>query len=125
VAAWRTLVEAVKTSQTTEKVVLTEQLRTAPLSGPWSSSLTASQLRGVVRFQRLVAPSEQEWSQYKAGTRAWNALAWPLDSYRTTSGTRAVVCQTELQIVCGDMAAATATAVPFFGSALRTYELAR
>jgi prepilin-type N-terminal cleavage/methylation domain-containing protein len=123
-ASWRTLVESLKTSQTTDKIVLTEHLRTAPLSGQWNSSLTASQLRGVVRFHRLIAPTEQQWAEYKAGTRAWNALSWPLDSYRTTSGTRAVACQTELQIVAGNMASATSTAVPFFGSVVRTYELA-
>jgi prepilin-type N-terminal cleavage/methylation domain-containing protein len=125
VAAWRTLVDGLKTSQTTERVVITDQLRTAPLSGPWTQTLTASQLRGVVRFRRIVAPSVQEWSQYKAGTRDWDELAWPLGSFRTASGTRTVVCQTELQVVSGDMAAAESTAVPFFGSALRTYELAR
>ncbi|HZN35079.1 MAG TPA: hypothetical protein VFB80_14720 [Pirellulaceae bacterium] len=125
VTAWRTLVESLKTSDTTEKIVLTDRLRTAPLSGEWTSNLTAAQLRGVVRFHRLVAPSEQQWAEYKAGTRAWNALAWPLDSYRTTSGTRAIACQTELQVVAGHMASAASTAVPFFGSAMRTHELAR
>jgi prepilin-type N-terminal cleavage/methylation domain-containing protein len=125
VAAWRTLVEGLKASQTTERIVVTNQLRTAPLSGQWTTSLTASQLRGVVRFRRIVTPSEQEWSQYKANTRDWDELAWPLDSYRATSGTRTVVCQSELQVIAGDMASAESTAVPFFGSALRTYELAR
>jgi len=124
-ASWRTLIESLKTSATTDKVVITDRLRTAPLSGQWTAALPASQLRGVIRFNRIMAPSAGQWSQYKAGTRTWTALAWPLDSYRLSSGTRAVTCQTELQIVCGDMASATTTAVPFFGSALRTYELAR
>jgi len=124
-ASWRTLTESLKISATTEKIVITDRLRTAPLSGNWTATLPASQLRGVVRFNRIMAPSAAEWSQYKGGTRTWTALSWPLDSYRLSSGTRAVTCQTELQIVCGDMASAATTAVPFFGSALRTYELAR
>jgi hypothetical protein len=125
VAGWRTLTDSIKASLTSEKIVITDCLRTAPLSGPWTQSLTATELRGVVRFRRLVAPSEQEWSQYKAGTRTWPNLSWPLDSFRQTTGTRAVACQTELQIVTGNMAAASSTAVPFFGSVLRTYELTR
>ncbi len=125
IAAWRTLTDGIKASQASEKIVVTDRLRTAPLSGPWSPALTASELRGALRFRRLMAPTEQQWAEYKAGTRSWSAVAWPLDSFRPTSGTRAVACQTELQIVSGDMASAAATAVPFFGSALRTYELAR
>lgn len=124
-SAWRTLIDGIKASLASERIVITDRLRTAPLSGAWSPSLTASELRGVVRFRRVMTPTEQQWSQYKLGTRSWSAVDWPLDSFRTTSGTRAVACQTELQIVSGDMAHAAATAVPFFGSALRTYELAR
>jgi hypothetical protein len=105
--------------------MLTDRLRTAPLSGAWSSNLTAAQLRGVVRFRRVMAPSDSEWSQYRAGTRTWQNIAWPLDSYRSTSGTRTVACQTELQLVAGNMASATSTALPFFGSASLSYELPR
>lgn len=123
--SWRTLTDGIKASLTTDRTVITNRLRTAPLSGSWTSTLSASQLRGVVRFNRLLTPSEQEWSQYKAGTKTWSSISWPLDSYRQTSGTRAVVCQTELQVVSGDMASAAATAVPFFGSATRSYELTR
>jgi hypothetical protein len=123
--AWRTLTDGIKSSQTSQKVTLTDRLRTAPLSGQWSPALTSSELRGVVRFRRVMTPTDQQWAQYKSALRTWNAIDWPLDSFRTTSGTRAVACQTELQIVSGDMASAAATAVPFFGSTLRTYELAR
>jgi hypothetical protein len=124
-SAWRTLTNLLRTSQTTEKIILTDRLRTAPLDGSWNEALTPAELRGVVRFRRVMAPSQEEWDEYRAATRAWNQLSWPLDSYRSTSGTRAVSCQTELQIVAGQMASAASTAVPFFGSALRTYELPR
>jgi hypothetical protein len=122
-SAWRTLADNLKSSQTTTKVMLTDRLRTAPITGEYRDSLSPADLRGTVRFRRLMAPSEQEWSQYRAGSRSWQSLSWPLDSYRTTSGTRAVACQVELQIVPGSMATAAATAIPFYGSSLITFEL--
>ena len=124
-AAWQTLVEQLKTSQSTEKVVLTDRLRTTPITGSWSDSLTAAQLRGVIRFRRLMAPSDQEWAQYRGGSLPWNQIHWPLDSYRSTSGTRTVACQTEMQIMTGSKSTAASTALPFFGSASFSYELKR
>jgi prepilin-type N-terminal cleavage/methylation domain-containing protein len=123
--AWRTLTENLKTTQATDKIVLTDRLRTAPLTGSYNDSLTPADLRGVVRFHRLMAPSQEHWTEYRGGTRAWQNLNWPLDSYRSTSGTRAVALQTELQIAPGSMALAATTALPFYGSSLITYELPR
>lgn len=125
VSAWRTLTDRLKTSTTTTKITLTDRLRTSPLTGNYSDTLSPSDLRGNIRFRRLMAPSDTEWSQYRAGTRTWQNIAWPLDSYRSTSGTRAVACQTEIQLVPGTMASAGVTAIPFYGSAYITYELAR
>jgi hypothetical protein len=124
-ASWRTLTDRLKSSQTTNKILLTDRMRVAPLSGDYSESLTPADLRGCVRFRCLVAPTLQEWTQYRAATKTWQSLAWPLDSYRSTSGTRAVACQTELQIAPGSMTSAAATALPFYGSAFITYELPR
>lgn len=124
-SAWNSLASSFKTSQTSHKVKLTDRLRTAPITGDYNDSLAPTDLRGVVRFRRLMAPSEQEWSSYRAGTKSWQSLAWPLDSYRATSGTRAVACQVELQIAPGSMSSAAATAIPFYGSALITFELPR
>jgi len=123
--SWRTLVDRLKTSTTTTKITLTDRLRTSPASGGYSDSLSASNLRGNIRFRRLMTPSDTEWSQYRAGTRTWQNIDWPLDSYRSTSGTRTVVCQTELQLVPGAMASAAVTTIPFFGSAAISYELTR
>lgn len=124
-AAWTTLADSLKTRQGTSKVMLTDRLRTAPISGDYTDSLLPTDLRGTVRFRRLIAPGEEEWAQYRAGTKDWNELAWPQGSYRATSGTRAVACQTELQIVPGSMNSAAATAIPFYGSSLITFELSR
>jgi len=124
-SSWQSLVDSFRTSQTNDRTVLTDKLRTAALSGDWTNSLSASQLRGAVRFRRVLAPTAQAWTEYRAGTRAWQDLDWPLDSYRATSGTRQVVVQTELQVVAGNMAAAGSTALPFFGSTSFVYELPR
>jgi Tfp pilus assembly protein PilW len=124
-SGWTTLTDNLRASTTATKLVLTDRLRKAPLSGAYSDSLAANQLRGVARFRRIVAPSETEWSQYKASTRTWPNITWPLDSYRLTSGTRTVVIHTELQLVPGSMAAADSTTVPFFGSSSISYELQR
>jgi hypothetical protein len=125
VNGWRSLIDQLKTSSTTNKIMLTDRIRTAPLSGNYTEALTPADLRGVVRFRRLMAPTAVQWSQYRGGTRAWQDLNWPLDSYRSTSGTRAVACQTELQIAPGSMALASATSLPFYGSSSITYELQR
>ena len=122
---WQTLTDRLKTSASTTKIVLTDRLKTVPVSGTYSDSAAATDLRGVVRFRRFMAPTDTEWSQYRAATKTWVNLNWPTDSYRTSSGTRVVACQTELHLVPGSMAAATFTVVPFFGSASLTYELSR
>jgi hypothetical protein len=123
--AWKTLTDRLKSSTTVSKIVLTDRLRTAPLTGTYSETLSPSDLRGCVRFRRLMAPSDSDWSQYRAGNKTWQNLPWPLDSYRLTSGTRLVACQTELQIAPGSMSSAAVTAIPFYGSASIQYELAR
>ena len=124
-SAWRTLTDQLKIISSTTRVQLTDRLRTAPTTGDYSDSLSPSDLRGVVRFRRLMAPSDQQWSQYRGNTRTWQNIDWPQDSYRSTSGTRVVACQTELQIVPGAMGSAAVTAIPFYGSATVTYELSR
>lgn len=124
-SGWKSLTDRLKSSSTTVKTVLTDRLRTAPLTGEYRDSLSPSDLRGVVRFRRLMGPSDTEWAQYRSGLKTWQSLAWPLDSYRATSGTRVVACQTEIQIAPGSMSSAAITAIPFYGSASYGYELSR
>jgi hypothetical protein len=124
-AGWKSLTDRLKSSATLTKTVLTDHLRTAPITGNYSNSLSPSDLRGEVRFRRLMAPSDSEWTQYRTGTKTWQSLSWPLDSYRSTSGTRVVACQTEIQIAPGSMASAAVTAIPFYGSCRIGYELSR
>ena len=124
VTAWRSLATSLKTDPAAERVTLTDRLRTGALieqTGPPD----AANLRGCVRFVRLMAPSESEWADYKGGDLDWDEIAWPLDSYSSVAGTRRVVCQIELQIVPSESDTSATTAVPFFGSAGITYDLSR
>jgi Tfp pilus assembly protein PilW len=118
-SGWAALVAGIKASPSATFVELTDRLRTASASGGGSGNLC-----GCVRFDVLMSPSASDWSRYKSGNLAWKAMGWPLDYYSTQTGMRRVVCQTELQILPGDSAAGE-TAVPFFGSAILTYELTR
>lgn len=117
-AGWATLVDNLKVSVASVKTELSDRLRIGAVSGGSGDS------RGCVRFTTSLAPSAEWWAEYKAGTRAWNALDWPLDCYSTRTGMRRVVCQVELQIMPGDSDAGQ-SAVPFFGSTALTYELSR
>ena len=119
-AAWRTLAASLRTDPAAERVTLTDRLRTGELIEGGG----AANVRGCVRFLRLMAPSEAEWTDYREGDVAWDGIAWPLDAYSSATGMRRVVCQTELQIL-SDGSDAAATAVPFFGSAGIHYDLSR
>jgi hypothetical protein len=114
---WATLASAIKESAASVKLPLTDRLRTGAASG-------TGNLRGCLRFEVVMSPSESEWSQFKAGTLAWKDMQWPLDYYSTQTGMRRVLCQTELQILPGD-ATGGQPAAPFFGSATLTYELSK
>jgi hypothetical protein len=117
-AGWATLVANLKVSVAAVKTELSDRLRTGAVSGG------SGDARGCVRFSVALAPSADWWAEYKAGTRAWSALDWPLDCYSTRTGMRRVVCQVELHILPSDVDAGQ-TAVPFFGSTALTYELPR
>lgn len=115
-ASWTSLLNTLKSSATS-RVELTNRLRTA------SANTSGQQnLRGAVRFNVLMAPSEWQWAQLKAKNRNWKDLDWPLDVYGTQKGVRRIVCQTELQIQTGEGDGAHAM-LPFFGSAAISTEL--
>jgi prepilin-type N-terminal cleavage/methylation domain-containing protein len=118
-SAWTTLLNNLK-ANAPSRVVLTNRLRVASTN---TSGSTSTNQRAAVRFNVLLAPDEGQWSQYKAGQRAWNDLDWPLDVYGSRVGLQTVVCQWEIQVQTGDEGAQAA--LPFFGSAALTSELRR
>lgn len=114
------LIEGVKQSATSRKVVLTDRLRTASAGGT---------LRGAVRFERRLRPSEGDWADFRGGTLAWEALDWPQGIYGENAGMRQAWLRVELQLVPGGSDGTqgdwTSEPVPFFGSAARYFELKR
>lgn len=116
-SSWNTLVSNLLASNTATRTVLTNRLHTAKPTATGSS-------RGAVRFLMLAGPTDAQWAAYRAGTTAWDDLDWPLDRYGSTSGSRMVSLQIELQVDASD-GVVTNQIVPFFGSATYTYQLSR
>ena len=121
ISSWTTLLNNLK-ANASSRVELTNRLRTA--SPTTSGTPAPNSQRGAVRFNVLMAPSESQWAQYRAGSRDWDEIDWPLDMYSTRTGVRTIVCQCEVQLRTGDGEGAHAS-LPFFGSAAVTTELQR
>ena len=119
--SWLAEAASLKTSVRATRTVLTNMLRTAPVS-----SLASSE-RGAARFQVRYRPSENELDDYEAGSKNWDDLAWPQGIYTNNIGLRQVWLRIELQIVPGSTSvgaqAADETAIPFLGSATCFYEV--
>lgn len=118
-SGWLNLVQTLRTSISAERTELTDRLRTASVEAGMSTNV-----RGCVRFHLLMGPTIEEWEDYRADTLEWSELSWPLDLYSSRKGMRRVVCQYELQLLPGDSESGQ-PALPFFGSAVLSYELTR
>lgn len=123
-AAWRAEIAAIRNSSTAQKVVLTELLRSCTLT-----ETSPPQVRGAVRFESRLRPSESEWASYKAGSLQWKDLSWVQYIYGSRAGLRQAWMRVEMQIAIGDSGAGnqpgTAVVIPFFGSAAAYYRLPR
>jgi hypothetical protein len=118
---WGMLIDSFHLSAQTVKNQLTDRLRVGTVeTTPLLESLNSTP-RGTIRFQRIVAPSESQWSQYRDSQRIWRNLDWPLDMYSTQTGLRTVNVQVELQIVSGPET--RPDPLPFLGSANLSYTL--
>ena len=115
VSLWRTELGFLKTDSSVRRVVLTDLLRTGQSSNG---------LRGVIRFESRLRPSQAEWSQYIAGTRLWTNMSWVQGIYGTSTGLRQAWCRCEFQLRPGDTTNnSREAAIPFFGSGAVMYEL--
>jgi len=117
-SAWKAELSALKTKPATQAVALTSLMRvcTVPESGD-------DPLRGALRFEARLSPSQDDWSDYEGGTLDWDDLNWVQGIYGSQTGLRQVWLRTELQLVPGD--AEDLPVVPFFGSSALYYELHR
>ena len=118
VAAWQTSLSWAKTTNTAQRVVLTDMVR-APAVG--------SQPRGAVRFQAVQRPSDAQLQAYRSASLAWEDVAWVQDVYSSNTGLRQNWCRIELQLVppvMGRQPIASET-IPFFGSAAVYYQVVK
>lgn len=117
---WLETVAALKTDAQSERIVLTNLLRTAAVSGSKAVPRTA------VRFVQELQPSASEMAAYRAGTQSWSSLAWPQGMYGTRAGMRQSWLRLELQLFPGEESRIDTTgqqATPFLGSAALSYQL--
>jgi hypothetical protein len=113
-AAWATELANLKTGTSSNKVLLTDLVRTAtPSAGPATP-------RGAVRFAVELRPSAAAWASFRAGTLPFANVPWVQTIYGSQTGLRQTWVATELQLRPGYGVAAGASelvAIPFFGSA--------
>jgi hypothetical protein len=119
--AWQTQIETLRKS--TQGDLLTPLLRTAALSG--------GQPRGVVRFERVLTPSDNDltgWQTAGSTADAWGNLPWLhavcFKDSSPRSGLRQARVRIELQLVrstTDNTVPEAAHIIPFFGSAAVYY----
>ncbi len=126
-AALNAVVDAMLASASSTKTVITDRLEIATTGNGMvvrrSDRLADSTSRGMIRFRIIMSPTATQWTEYKASTRTWANIDWPLDQYGTSTGNRHVSCMTELQMLADENS--EKPAVPFFGSATKVYLLAK
>jgi prepilin-type N-terminal cleavage/methylation domain-containing protein len=115
---WRETIAAIKTDANSQRVVLTNLLHTATVTG----ANLSMQTRAAVRFHPELRPSAAELAAYRNGTLAWSNLSWPQGLASSRSGMRQSWLRIELQLAPASGTAAI-PAVPFFGSAAVYYQL--
>jgi len=140
-ASWPAEIDAIRElcsdpseDQTGNRTVLTKLMRK---SSVFDANVNDLSVRGVVRFETMLRPSEDEWDQYQSiaaaepanEPNAWKALPWVQGIYGSQTGLRQVWMRVELQLMPGEewQAADSAgqQAVPFLDSAALYYELHR
>ncbi len=120
-AAWITALRQLKQSADTQRLVLTDLVRTATL--PESANMP---VRGAVRFEQRLRPSDDDWQGYLAGSTDWEELPWVQGLYGTNTGMRQSWMRVELQLVAPATDGSTGAEVfPFFGSAAVYYPMYR
>lgn len=118
--SWSTLANNFRTANGPMRTVLTNMLRSNPVTA------NSSTIKGAIRFRVLMQPDAAEWAAYRAGTASWSSLDWPQDLRGSTTGTRIVSCQTELQLLptSGEVSNSAGLGIlPMFSSSSISYSL--
>lgn len=119
--ALKSLIDGLKSSSSTTKVMLSDLLRVV------ASPSSTTNRRAAVRFVVTVTPSAADWAKYTAGQVGWNNLNWPLGLSGSKKGLRQVWLRSEIQLMPGVTWAignpAGEVPVPFLGSATLSYSI--
>lgn len=110
-AAWRNLINTVRSDGLRKTVTWSDRLRTFELDG---------KRRGTLRFRIRLRPTFAEWNDTTVG---WQAMAWPQGLFSPQTGLRHVWLSVELQVRARAGDDSATGAVPLFGSAARMYAL--
>ncbi|MBI3839459.1 MAG: type II secretion system protein [Planctomycetia bacterium] len=118
-ATWSTELTNLKTGATSQKVLITDLLRTAmPSSGTVA--------RGAARFLVELHPTATDWANFRAGTLAFNNVPWVQSIYGSQTGLRQTWVRSELQLMPGYNLPSDPSgqvAIPFLGSATLYWNL--
>jgi hypothetical protein len=121
-AAWRAEFKSVARATSSRKVVLTELLRAGE-----TVSGSASSLRGAVRFDYELRPSDAELASARSGVTNWTDLPWPQGIHGSQTGLRQGWLRIELQLLPEYAARhpdpGGQQAIPFLGSAALYYQV--
>ncbi len=119
-ASGRSLIASILASASSQKVLLTELLRTTAVSGNATR-------RGVIWFARRLLPTAAHLAAGRSGTQPWGELPWPQGIYGGNGGLRQVWVRIELQLAPPGAAleSMAVNAMPYFGSAALYYEVLR
>jgi hypothetical protein len=119
---WQSEIAAIRGGTSAQTAVLTDLMRTCAV--PES---TTTPLRGAVRFETRLRPSDSDWARYKAGTLAWKQLPWAQGISGGKTGLRQAWVRMEIQLMPGDGVLAQDPAsyqpIAFFGSAACYYDM--
>lgn len=122
-AAWRAELERLAADPSSQRVLLTELLRTNSVD----NLSDRSDLRGAVRFECVLSPSASQWTAWQAGTLSWDQLSWAQGVYGSQAGLRQAWLRTELQLVGhgepNTLDRDGQDTTPFLGSGVLFYEM--
>ncbi len=123
-STWLSQISAIKTGAQSKIATVTNLLRSCPIA-----SATGSAVRGAVRFETRLRPSQDDWNNFKNNLVNWKDMPWPQGFYGWQTGQRQVWVRMELQLIPqapnGSANPANQVPVPFFGSASIYYEMHR
>jgi hypothetical protein len=115
-------IDAIKASSKSQITTLTPLLRTGVVDASGNA-----ELRGAVRFEVLIRPSDSQWTDWEDGVIDWEDLPWVQGLYGSEAGLRQAWLRVELQLMTGDPpapgAADTRHAIPYVGSAALYYTM--